>query len=791
MADNNVQQKIHYKSLGIAVHKFGGSSLATATQLKRVANMIKEQTKAGDIIVVSANGVITDWLIDFYHGNKVGVVVEIKEFYSKICQELFEKENDIIHRIEADLSFLQDNKISYDEFISFGERWSSLIVTKLLNQIDTSAIKVDATSILKILPAVDEEFIDTNHANIILESIYKNHLDKRLVVEGFVASNYQGKKVILGRNGSDFSATLIAELVQASKVVIWTDVDAIYSADPNLIKSPIKLDTLSLCEAQALSELGANVLHQKTILPLLNHRADVFIRSSFSEDRQGTLITKDPSDEHKVKTIAIKKGLKRVTITHINELSVRIIQQKFIEEQIAYYASSFDKSLARFSFYIESADVFNTVSIIKAKQFYPLVEQEQLAIISLVGQNIRQKSDVLIKFLLRLEKFEIKQIHYPTNAHALCVIAREDIAHPILQDLHETFFALEPSIPIVVLGYGNIGKQFIKILSENKNEIEQRINRSLSILAIANSRYFSFDDICLTRFGNDYFSNVQSNKNNQIFDYLKKYRGKELVIIDLTASKEIAQNYLQFAEHFWHIISANKIAASDYQFATRVSAILESNHRQWLKNTTAGAALPVQSSIKKIKESGDRIRRISGVFSGSLSWLFNQYNGQQSFTDLLKIAGENAFTEPDPREDLSGNDVIRKIRILAQEAGFLNIKEDFESATPERFLKGDLDDFWTHQEAINEYYTELYRKAKEQGGKLCYIASLDEHLLSLKLTIIEHNHPFANLNPCDNIFSIETDWYKDNPLIIQGPGAGREVTAAGVLNDLCDLLRAS
>ncbi|WP_417446211.1 hypothetical protein [Kangiella sp.] len=272
---------------------------------------------------------------------------------------------------------------------------------------------------------------------------------------------------------------------------------------------------------------------------------------------------------------------------------------------------------------------------------------------------------------------------------------------------------------------------------------------------------------------------------------LNNYVHKELVIIDLTASNDIAELYPSFASNGWHLISANKIAASNHQLASQVEKILQDNRRFWFKNTTAGAGIPIQSSIKKLKESGDKIISISGIFSGSLSWLFGQFNGQQKFSDLLLQAKANAFTEPDPREDLSGNDVIRKIRILARDAGFTDAIENFEPALDKALLEGSLHNFWDNSSHIDEYYEKLYQQAEKQGGLLRYIATLTNDELSLKLEIIEPSHPFANLNPCDNVFAIRSQWYNDNPLILQGPGAGREVTAAGVLNDLCDLLRSA
>ncbi|MCW8856640.1 MAG: bifunctional aspartate kinase/homoserine dehydrogenase II [Kangiella sp.] len=803
-----------YKNLGINVHKFGGSSLATSDQLLKVCEIVIEQTRPGDIIVVSANGNVTDTLLDAIHG-RINSLSDIKSFYQSLVSGLSMDCEHFIELINNDIEVVRELcrhcPTHNDEILSFGEKWSANLLTLLLANLECEAKEVDASNYLKLTSLheynqFDEQFADENFSNLyqVLWEGYKDRLI-RYVFTGFIARNNNDQLITLGRNGSDYSATIIAQLVKAKSVTIWTDVDGIFTADPNIVHNANRVEHLSLCEAQAISELGANVLHQKTVTPLLTYKTEACIKSSFIEDSAGTQITQHPVSSGHVKTIAIKQSLTRIVVNNINELSARTIQQRILLNQIASYASNFDRTLDRLTLYVAESDRFNTVSIIQAAQFYPIVEKNNLSLISLVGQSIRQNQKIISKFVHRLERFTVEEIHYPANAHTLCVLIEDKQAINLLHDLHDTFFVLEPSIPIVVLGYGNIGKQFIRILQDNKTEIETCLNRSLSLLAVANSRNYTLSKSCLLDNTNaielleqvaipkssQTESVVQSNHHNEILDVLNDYVHKELVVIDLTASNDIADLYLTFAANGWHLISANKIAASNHQLASQVEKLLQDNKRFWFRNTTAGAGIPIQSSIKKLKESGDNIISISGIFSGSLSWLFGQFNGQQKFSDLLLQAKANAFTEPDPREDLSGNDVIRKIRILARDAGFTDATENFEPALDESLLEGSLQTFWDNSSKIDEHYETLYQQAEEQGGLLRYIATLTKDELTLKLEIIEPSHPFANLNPCDNVFAIRSQWYNDNPLILQGPGAGREVTAAGVLNDLCDLLRSA
>lgn len=341
-------------------------------------------------------------------------------------------------------------------------------------------------------------------------------------------------------------------------------------------------------------------------------------------------------------------------------------------------------------------------------------------------------------------------------------------------------------MPVVVLGYGNIGQQFIKILKAHKAAIEHNFNKKFALIAVANSQAFQLSKTCLLQ---QPLCLTQPNQQGQLISDLKAYSGKPLVFIDLTASDWVAKQYLKLAKRGWHLISANKIAAADQDWSQMIEQALKLKQRHWLKNATVGAGLPIQDSIRKIQASGDQVRCVSGVFSGSLSWLLGQYDGQTEFMQWVKLAQENALTEPDPRADLSGQDVYRKALILAQELGFEPTLLNFKPVIPASFLAGSIATFWQHKEAINSYIKSLWNEAEKQGQQLRYLASITANEVSVELVAVDDDHPAARLNPGDNIFIIESAWYSDNPLIIQGPGAGREVTAAGVLNDLIDVLQ--
>lgn len=792
----------NYKSAKHNVHKFGGTCLATAESIFAVSRIIESNVDAGDVVVVSANGHVTNWLLALIEGgipNGDIVIRYFEKLFAAINADGNFLETSILENIKSDIGLICEtiNKGRYckDSILAHGETWSSLILSNLLNQRGRKAQAIDSCRCLKLNGDTYQYPFDLTFADDALSSLYLNDTDSIFVVTGFVALNREHKKTTLGRNGSDFSATALGFLINAPSITIWTDVSGIYTADPKIIRQPLLVDSLTLCEAQALSELGANVLHEKTVLPLLSYKklsykSRVHIKSFDQPEADGTVVSQEITPTNRVKTITFKPNLHKVCVHSIDELQARRIQQKLAEKSVASYVNGYDITQHKLTFYIEKSDVFTVTSTIKALQHYPSVLLSNMTLISLVGQNIRQDKRIIERFIRRLSGFDTQEIHYPNNSHSLSVVIDDHHAEALLKDLHTSFFYQEPTVPIVVLGYGNIGKKFVELIEQGHERLGLDLNRSIQILAVANSKHFVSDSSGLAlEHVEKLLSQGSDNSSDQIFTWLEQYAGRELIVVDATASKEISERYQSFAKNKWHIISANKIAASDKEFAKSVEAELKQHRRIWKKNTTAGAGLPIQAVIRNFQEAGDTIEAVSGIFSGSLSWLFSEFDGSQPFTELLKVAKSNAYTEPDPREDLSGNDVIRKISILAQQLGFDDAPEDFEPAISDELLEGGLDEFWQKEAAINNYYQELLQRANEKNGLLRYIATLTPEKLSLKLEFIDHSHPFASLNPCDNVFQVKSAWYKANPLIIQGPGAGREVTAGGVVNDLCDLLR--
>ncbi len=771
------------------VHKFGGSSLKDAAHIDQVLQTIQAQVNPGDFVVVSANGQVTDWLTLLLQGHELAFN-ELELYLHDLLFAVLQQPDALWSQISADLQQL--NTDNQHDVLALGELWSAQLLSAKLRELDVPNDWLDARDYL----VVDQQQQLLAHDRTQAQLLAAHH--QRLgsanqqqinIITGFIARDAQGNSTTLGRNGSDYTATLIAALLGSDVVYFWTDVDGVYSADPHVIADARPIERLCISEAQALSELGSNVLHQQTIGPILPQRTRLVINTC-GQAGKGTLVDHDaattPADQATVKTLTHKSNLVYLSVAGVSELAARQFQARLTATQINNYANHFDKTSQQLNFYIEHNDLFQTTQLLKSAGLSLHCQQTGISLISAVGQNIRQNHQLLIKLLNRSAAFAVHNIHYPANDHTWCVLLPDDQARALLQDLHDTFFALEPSIPIVVLGYGNIGRQFIRILKANQAQIEQQVNQSLSLLAVANSRCYQLDGDCLLNQGIEL---DQDNSKGALLQQLQAWAHQPAVIIDLTASEWVAKQYLDFARNGWHVIAANKIAAADRVWAKQVEEVLQQKRRKWLTNTTVGAALPVQDSIRKVREGGDQVKSVSGVFSGSLSWLLGHYDGERPFMDWVKQAHEQAYTEPDPREDLSGQDVYRKALILARELGFQPAQVVFEPVIPEEYLQSSVELFWQHHEHINAHMKAMWLQAETKQQQLRYLATVNAHELRVELVSVAADHPAAQLTPGDNIFIIESQWYADNPLVIQGPGAGREVTAAGVLNDLIEVLQ--
>ncbi len=794
---------------GRQVHKFGGSSLADPNCYRRVAGIIEAESASRSLIVVSAAGKTTNRLLQVLElsdsGDEATVTAlqGLRVYQLGLIEDLLEGPS----RQQLSLQLMEDLetittilKRGYDKYdrngvLSFGEVWSARLLAALLSERGHPASWLDAR---RFLSAEDGTLARVNEilSREKLRDVLASTGDERIVVTGFIAADGEGRTLLLGRNGSDYSATLLGALADAESTTIWSDVAGVYSADPRCVKEAKLLERLSLTEANELARLGAPVLHSRTLQPLMHSHQKLVLRSSYAPQGGASHILRRKSQ---VKGARIVTSLDEVALIELvlNDAvdfdeTVFSLQKLLATQQLSPLVLKFqrDKKVIRLAYTLEMAPDVNTFLSGAATSLGidHVAVRYGFSMIGLVGAGVCDNAEQCHRFYRLLVDQPLEFIYTSPECHSLVAIVREVTLEPLLIALHHAMFLQTKRVGLVVLGKGNIGSQWLKLFAKEKLHLEKAHQLTMTLYGL-----FDSNGGLLAEEGLDPLQvldtfNPQPVIWAELLVQLEQHPFDELIILDMTASDTVTSYYPEFAQIGAHLITANKLAgAAESAFYQRVKNSFAEHQVHWRYNATVGAGLPVQACIRMMNESGDRVHGISGIFSGTLSWLFQQYNGSIPFSELVDQAWQHGLTEPDPREDLSGHDVRRKLLILAREAG-LELEPDhisLQSLVPAELVDISLDDFFERLQELDAVIEQSFENAKRQGKVLRYVARLDrDGSARVGLDMLSPEHPFANLRPCDNIFSIETDFYRTNPLIIQGPGAGREVTAAAVQADL-------
>ncbi|TLU61076.1 aspartate kinase [Thalassotalea litorea] len=783
------------------VHKFGGSSLGTVQSLETVLSIIDQRVNDDDLIVVSANGKTTDKLVEI-----IGLVTQcqdtedeafthllllIQAEHKALIQQLLdgdiECQQSLVESLNADIRqiqqwYLQQSLLeNRNDLLAFGELWSSRLLTAVLNQRGRRTVAIDTRECFVLSCPVKTTLNRQRSADLLLGILESKRLH---VLTGFIAVDEQGVTQTLGRNGSDYSATLAAELIDANDVCLWTDVDGIYSADPRIVPSAKKLQRIEASVARELGRLGNPVLHAKTLSPLKEKNIHLHINNTFYPQQVG-------SEVGQFGEIARQE----VSITHSNQL-------------IGFQSKRFNgKLLEQLQQTFSFIDVDETLQqvIISAEQAYELryhlqelcvdFQTHSMSLLAAVGFAIRD-SQWHREFVANIENSPYPTQKISVNEHSLVAFSKSDCQIEWVNKLHNRFTRKHRNIGVIVAGTGNIGETFLaNFLSQQQSRQELS---QVHLIGVVNSTqaWFDVDGLPADKVVAEFSQHAKPCDINGLVDWLQRHPFDEVILVDITPSETFAQSYQQFFAAGVHLISANKCANT---FAQHALQDLQNRANkldcQWLSNTTVGAALPVNYALKDLCDSGHQIEEISGIFSGTLSWLFSNFDGAKSFSQLIKDALALGLTEPDPRDDLSGLDVQRKLLILARLAGFeLNLEDiTCHSLVPESLVGLSKQDFLDQSHLLDTDFNNQLLAAQQNDACLRYVAKLayvDGNLTArVGIEALDNKHAFASLNPCDNIFLIKTNWYQENPLIIQGPGAGREVTAAGLHSDLVHLCR--
>ncbi len=789
----------------VQVHKFGGSSLADAYCYRRVARIVTEYAGASDLVVVSAAGDTTNRILAIIDAKgKEPAVAEVllkqlEKYQQGLIKDLLNGEHQqrLLELSTIDFErwqrWLQNEEtISRQaELLSYGELWSARLLSTLLQQQGISSDYIDARSFL-IADDAPEPFIRVETSRAGLLNRIAEHPGTRFVVTGFICSDPEGNSLILGRNGSDYSATLVGSLIDSKQVTIWKDVAGVYSADPRKVERVVSLPLLDWYEAEELARLGSPVLHPRTFQPIDRQRMVIAVRSSLKVENQQTRIGQydDTEPQAKVLTSLADVILFRVDLTDAKLVKqfenlelTPLISWNEVAQHHAYYAFH-QNHLDYVERWLEQVD--------KAEH---VIKMEGYSMVALVGNRIQETSQYET-FKNEMNPQRIRRLAFSPNNNAIIAILEQKLDNRLLNRVHSHLFNYRRSLGVLVVGRGNIGGAWLSLYRRLLERINEQMD--VSIIGILNSTrmWLDYNGLELNDWEENFDQYARPYEMSQLIPELPNAPYDELVMLDLTDSIEVAQLYTSFFANGLHIISANKRAGASREAQyNEIRTIQREYEREWYYNTTVGAGLPLNFALNDLRNSGDKIRSISGIFSGTMSWLFENFNAEVKFSDLVREAKERGLSEPDPREDLSCQDIIRKMLILAREIGLrLDWKDiDIDSLLPAHLADIPLDEFMQRLPELDNEMHDLYLDAQKSAKVPRLLASFavqpdDSVRARVGIEYIPEGDMLANLIPGENIFVIYTDWYAEMPLVISGPGAGKEVTAGGVQSDLNQLL---
>ena len=818
------------------VHKFGGTSLADAACFRRVADIVVSQPEGNLAVVVSAIGGVTDLLLGLIDqaSNDQPVAASIEELRSRYqgmvaelisenrANELLRQFTDELEDIDSVLKALSVVKAasdgSRDLVAGFGELWSARLLAALLEeggQRSGAVACVDARDILVVEPGEMGPTVVWEPTRKQCKRVIPDDYQGVVVVTGFIARNREGLQTTLGRNGSDYSASIFGSLLGAGVVHIWTDVEGVMTGDPSRVPEATVIDEISYNEAMELAYFGTKVIHPQTMAPALAHGISIRIRGTFSPERPGTQITATPERQDAlVKGISGIDGIALVNLEGAGMIGVPGTADRLFgalrEAAISVTLISQGSSEHSICFAVpeESAE---QVKAVVERAFAVELAQGQVqnievttgcGVLAVVGDGMAGLPGVAGRFFRTLGSagVNVRAIAQGASERNIsAVIASKDMTRA-LRAVHGSFYLSAKTVSIGLVGPGSVGSALLEQLAGEAERLRQNFNLDLRVRAVGSSSRMLLADrrIDLGRWRDDLKSGEDIDLERFV-DHVQADHLPHTVLIDCTAEDSIANRYGQWLERGIHVITPNKRAHSGpMDYYADLKRIRHRANTHFLYEATVGAGLPVIQTVKDLVETGDEITRISGILSGTLAYLFNVFDATQPFSEIVREARARGYTEPDPRDDLSGMDVARKAVILAREAGLTMGLADLEveSLVPAALVDVSIDEFLERLVDFDAPMAERYQQAQQDNRVLRYVADVDlaHGTANVRLASYPLDHPFANINLTDNIVQFETRRYCENPLIIRGPGAGPEVTAAGVFADLlrlCSMLSAN
>jgi aspartokinase/homoserine dehydrogenase 1 len=808
------------------VIKFGGTSVGAAASIKALPDIVSSfNTQYKKILVIcSAMSKVTDLLIKAgeqamsKNEQYKNTITEIAQKHLTAIKILMPTNKNIAGEINIELEELK--MIYYGVYLtgefslrtkdlvtSFGERLSCKIINAFFNQQKLKSEFCDAREIIKTGDQFGEAKVDFSLSN----KNIKTHFEKKkgiTVVTGFIASNKAGITTTLGRGGSDYTAAILGAALDAAEIQIWTDVNGVMSADPNKVNGAITLSNLTYNEAMEMCYFGAKVIHPPTIVPALEKNIPLRIKNTFAPNESGTLITKkSEKSTHTVKGITSIENINMLTLQGTGMVGVAGISARLFSalasEKVNVILITQASSEHNISFAVKPEDAQRSKQAIeeefeleiKSKLIEPVLVQVELSIIAVIGENMKNTSGVSGRLYQTLGKNGISVIAAAQGSSELnisVVIKKENITKA-LNAVHDAFFLSDyKTINIFIAGVGLIGSKLIEQMNSSFENLKSKHNLALNIAAFADSKSMIFAPKNSGIHPKKILKEKGQPLNEKKFaEHMFAQSLSNAVFVDCTGSDTWAKYYQNILDNSISIVTPNKTAASGPQkIYDSLKSSAAKHNIKYLYETNVGAGLPVISTLNNLLLSGDEIIKIEAVLSGTLSFIFNTFNSSTLFSEVVKSAKEKGYTEPDPRDDLNGKDFARKLLILARECGVKIEMSDvkIENILPSECIKAkSVDDFFVVLKKNDNHFKLLAEKAEKSGKVLRMIGVFEKGKASLALHAVDSKHPFYNLSGSDNIISFTTNRYKERPLVVKGPGAGAEVTAAGVLADIINV----
>ena len=806
------------------VLKFGGTSVGSVKSILSVKQIVEKEAKRQSVIVVvSALGGITDQLLRTArmackgdNGWKASYQQMVERHHSMIDTifqdpidkvELFNQTDALLEQLRSiffGVNLIQDlSQRTEDVIVSYGERLSSRIVARLIQ----GSRWFDPFMFIKTTDVGSKHILDSEVTYDLVCQTFHD-APRVAVVPGFIATDCRtGEITNLGRGGSDYTASIIAAALKAEALEIWTDVDGFMTADPKVIKTAYTINELSYVEAMELCNFGAKVIYPPTIYPVCIQHIPIRVRNTFNPSSKGTVIKDEiKNDQKPIKGISSIKGTSLITVSGLSMVGVIGVNHRIFstlaKEGVSVFLVAQASSENSTSIGVQDADADKAVDVLNKEfaqeiedgRMFPMHAESGLATIGIVGENMKHTPGIAGKLFGVLGRSGISVIACAQGASEtnISFVIQSKYLRKALNVIHDSFFLSEYKVlNLFICGVGTVGGKLIEQIRQQYDRLKETSRLKLNVVGIASSHYAIYDRDGLDLA--DYRKQLDTSEEStpkKLHDTVIGMNIFNSVFVDCTASKEISNLYQDLLEHNISVIAANKLAASsDYEDYIRLKRTAIARGVKFRFETNVGAGLPIIGTINDLLNSGDRVLKIEAVLSGTLNFIFNEISADVPFSETVRRAKEEGYSEPDPRIDLSGTDVVRKLVILTRESGYRIEQENVEKDlfVPDDYFNGSVEDFWKRLPLLDAGFEEKRKKIEAEGKRWRFVAEMEAGKAKVSLKAVDRTSPFYNLEGSNNVVLLTTERYKEYPMQIQGYGAGADVTAAGVLANIMSI----